>query len=78
MIKTVIKMPVGLSYAVVDPMINDIIKWMNNSFGPEIMRRPNNTRKRKTWSISWDYLDKTITIMCRYPEQAVLVRLRWL
>ncbi len=70
MIKTVIKPPVtAFSSGLL--IIKNIEEWLCNTFGSNVPKR------RKIWSVSWNYINRTITIMCRYPEQALLIRLRW-
>jgi hypothetical protein len=77
MIKTVIKMKPGFNYSEMT-RVNEITAWLTQQLGSQTPRGDNNKKKRRVWSIKADYFQHTITIMCRKPQDAMAVRLRWL
>jgi len=71
MIKTEIKMAPGVDH-------HEISGWLNKNFGSARPRGSDNKQLRRQWSMKTDFFHKKITVMCRRPEDAVAVRLRWL
>lgn len=59
--------------------VEDIVSTeLTQLFGKDKILRLDNQYSRRQWSVTCDYFKKKVTVMCRYPEQAVIIRLKWL
>ena len=56
---------------------SDIKSWLIATIGPEIPKRPNNTKRRRSWSIQYTEATRSITIMVRDHKLVPFITLVW-